>query len=274
MSHFKVLALDLDGTVLSNAHTISPALKATINRIKPFVKVLIVTGRHHTAAQPFHEELGLTTPIICCNGTYQYHYGEQNVVNSNEIDPDIAHQFLDLANEHNMNVAMYVTKAMLFNPEKPAVYMKDMTQWAQSYPEGKQPQILAEPNFHNAISNAEHVWKFVIEGDHTDHFAELAFIKEHFNGERSWHNRLDFARKGNQKGHALADYVHSLNLTAADVMAAGDNHNDISMLNYAGLGVAMSQADARVKAAAQKISYADNNTETGLSSTIDDLIGC
>ncbi|MBF4364986.1 HAD hydrolase family protein, partial [Vibrio anguillarum] len=69
------------------------------------------------------------------------------------------------------------------------------------------------------------------------------WVQETFNGERSWSNRVDFAAKGNSKGQRLAEYVQSLGYHANHVLAVGDNHNDISMLDYAGLGVAMLNAD-------------------------------
>ncbi len=71
---YNVLALDLDGTVLTQEHTIHPAVKQAIHKAAKQCHVMIVTGRHHTAARPYYDELGLTTPIICCNGTYIYDY--------------------------------------------------------------------------------------------------------------------------------------------------------------------------------------------------------
>jgi hydroxymethylpyrimidine pyrophosphatase-like HAD family hydrolase len=62
---YKLLALDLDGTVLNDERDIHPDLKAAIAAIKNEYQVMIVTGRHHTAAKPYYIELGLTTPIIC-----------------------------------------------------------------------------------------------------------------------------------------------------------------------------------------------------------------
>ena len=70
----KLLALDLDGTVLNSNHSISPHLVETIKQISEIAHVIIVTGRHHVAAQPYYNELGLDTPIICCNGTYIFDY--------------------------------------------------------------------------------------------------------------------------------------------------------------------------------------------------------
>ena len=85
---YKVLALDLDGTVLQDDHTIHPEVKKAIQEVKQYCHVVIVTGRHHTAARPYYYELGLDTPIICCNGTYVYDYQTETVLTQNAIDKD------------------------------------------------------------------------------------------------------------------------------------------------------------------------------------------
>jgi hydroxymethylpyrimidine pyrophosphatase-like HAD family hydrolase len=59
---------------------------------------------------------------------------------------------------------------------------------------------------------------------------------------------VDIARKGNSKGKRLTQYVESQGWSMQDVMAFGDNYNDISMLEAAGTGVAMGNADDAVKA--------------------------
>jgi HAD superfamily hydrolase (TIGR01484 family) len=68
---YRVIALDLDGTLLTPRKTILPeSLEALARAQQAGVKVLIVTGRHHCAIHPFYQALQLDTPAICCNGTY------------------------------------------------------------------------------------------------------------------------------------------------------------------------------------------------------------
>lgn len=109
---YKVLALDLDGTVLKDDHTIHPEVKKAIQEAKQSCHVVIVTGRHHTAARPYYYELGLDTPIICCNGTYVYDYQTETVLTQNAIDKDKALTFIDMADEFQLKMVMYITHAM------------------------------------------------------------------------------------------------------------------------------------------------------------------
>ncbi|KEA51847.1 hypothetical protein DT73_13005 [Mangrovibacter sp. MFB070] len=68
---YRVIALDLDGTLLTPQKTILPESLASLQKAKQAgYQVLIVTGRHHVAIHPFYQALRLDTPAICCNGTY------------------------------------------------------------------------------------------------------------------------------------------------------------------------------------------------------------
>lgn len=67
----RVIALDLDGTLLTPTKTLLPSsLQALARAREAGFTPIIVTGRHHVAIHPFYQALALDTPAICCNGTY------------------------------------------------------------------------------------------------------------------------------------------------------------------------------------------------------------
>ncbi|GAL20696.1 HMP-PP hydrolase (pyridoxal phosphatase) Cof [Vibrio maritimus] len=270
---YKVLALDLDGTVLTDEHKIHPDVKVEIQRAQQHCHVVIVTGRHHTAAKPFYQELGLTTPIICCNGTYVYDYQKDEVLEHNAIAKSDAQRFIELATEFQMKLVMYVTHEMTYSRANPIAYMQALESWAGRFPQEQQPRIRRIDSFSELAEQSEYVWKFVVEGapSSVQRLSEQPWVKRNFNGERSWSNRIDFAAKGNSKGKRLGQYVKALGYEAHHVIAAGDNHNDISMLEYAGLGVAMKNADETVKKSA-KITCKTNNNEDGLARLLREII--
>lgn len=259
--NYQVLALDLDGTTLNAEHRILPPVRDAIRRIKDRVTVLLVTGRHHTAARPYYYELELDTPIVSCNGTYVYDYQQEAVVAQNAIPHDVARTFLDVAYAHGLNVVMYVTDKMVFSASRPAAYMQVMEAWAQQFPPAIRPAIERVESFYDELAASRYVWKFVAEGDIAaiTAFSQLPWVKAHFSGEQSWSNRIDFARKGNSKGARLAELLAQRGIDPAGVVAIGDNHNDISMLELAGLGVAMANAEEPVKRAADIVTQETNN---------------
>jgi Cof subfamily protein (haloacid dehalogenase superfamily) len=258
---YKLLALDLDGTVLNSQHRIHPEVKAAINELKQDYHVMIVTGRHHTAAKPYHAELGLTTPIICCNGSYVYDYHQRQVLRQNALSREVALRFLSLAQDSQMKILMYVDDAMLYSKSVPVDFITDILQWAQQYSGDLKPNVLQVESFAAHARDADYIWKFVVEGnaETIKEFRSHPWILDNFNGEQSWHDRFDFSAQGNSKGARLAEFVADLGLKPNEVVAIGDNHNDISMLQYAGLGVAMGNASSEVQQHADCVCDGDHN---------------
>ncbi|MGR5068088.1 MULTISPECIES: Cof-type HAD-IIB family hydrolase [Vibrio] len=268
----KLLALDLDGTVLNSAHSIGPTLVEVIEEISRQTHVVIVTGRHHIAAKPYYDMLGLTTPIICCNGTYVFDYATDSVVNENSISKQNAAEFISISEAHGMKMVMYARDAMLYSVKRPIAYMDSLLEWSQTFPVEKRPNIQKVEDFHHEVQQTEFVWKFVVEGRDIDSFANLPFVKQNFNGERSWVDRVDFSAAGNTKGNALSDYIQPLGISLGECIAVGDNHNDISMLSAAGLGIAMQNADETVKANANLVTEKSNDDETSLANLLRELL--
>jgi len=270
---YKVLALDLDGTVLTNDHYIQGDVKEAIQDAQRHCHVIIVTGRHHTAAYPYHAELELNSPIICCNGTYLYDYFHDKVLAQNSIDKNDALTFIALAKEFQVKIVMYITDAMIYSKQNPISYMQALEHWAKESNQSRPPKIYKVDSLSDQVAETNYIWKFVVEGvpSSVERLLEHPWIREKFNGERSWSNRIDFAAKGNSKGKRLSDYVSSLGYHANNVIAVGDSYNDISMFDYAGLGVAMKNSDDAVKEKAQII-CATNNNKSGLADLIREKI--
>ncbi|MCE0496171.1 Cof-type HAD-IIB family hydrolase [Vibrio salinus] len=267
---YKLLALDMDGTVLSNDHTISPYLKEVLNAVKTQVEVLFVTGRHHVAAQPYYQELALTTPTICCNGTYMYDYLNQKVLMENALKKEDALRFHKMAEEAGIKQVLYVADAMLYSDSNPVDYIQQMVHWAQLFPEEQRPRIESTDSFEDAIFSAEYVWKIVLEGlpESLSSLINDHWVQDTFNPEQSWFNRVDCAPAGNSKGNRLSQYLIEKGISPDEVMAVGDNYNDVSMIQLAGLGVAMKNAEPGVKACADKVCETDNNGD-GLAKMIE-----
>lgn len=267
---YKLLALDLDGTVLNSAHEISQPLLSAIHALPDDIVVMIVTGRHHTAAKPYHDQLKLTSPAICCNGTYIYDYANSKVLYETSISKQHAVKFLSLCDQFEMKKIMYVTDSMLYDKSNPMAHMEKLRKWSQSFPENDRPSILKISDFDTPMQESEYVWKFVVEGedDNVDAFSKHPFIQDEFVGEQSFSNRFDFARKGNSKGNRLLEYIKVLGITSDQVVAIGDNHNDISMIKAAGMGVTLDHAEDVVKEASNFVIYNNNDDEFALANFI------
>jgi len=258
----RVIALDLDGTLLTPAKTLLPASLNALARAKEagFLPV-IVTGRHHVAIHPFYQALALDTPAICCNGTYSYDYHAKKVIESDPLPVDQALQLIELLNEHNVHALMYVDEAMVY--EQPTGHVLRTRDWSLRLPVAQRPTFTQVDSLAQAATEVNAIWKFALTDEDSAKLNAFALLVEQTLGlecERSWHDQVDIARRGNSKGMRLAQWVASQGMTMQDVVAFGDNFNDISMLEAAGTGVAMGNAEEAVKARADVV-IGDNTTD-------------
>lgn len=265
---YRVIALDLDGTLLTPQKTILPESLAALERARELgIKTIIVTGRHHVAIHPFYQALSLDTPAICCNGTYLYDYQAKNVISADPLPPEQATRLIELLDEHNVHGLMYVDDAMLY--QIPSGHILRTEKWALSLPEEQRPVFRHVNSLREAAHDVEAIWKFALTDLDIPKLQNFAQAVEQQLGlacEWSWHDQVDVAQKGNSKGRRLAQWVASEGLSMDQVIAFGDNYNDLSMLESAGLGVAMGNADEAIKARADLV--IGTNLETGIAETL------
>ena len=258
----RVIALDLDGTLLTPKKTLLPSSLEALNRARAAgYQLMIVTGRHHVAIHPFYQALALDTPAICCNGTYLYDYQNKKVLTADPMPVEKAQQLITLLDEHQVHGLMYVDDTMMY--QYPTGHVVRTSNWALSLPEAQRPSFTQVDSLAQAAHEVENVWKFALtdeNGQKLREFAEHVEKTLQLECEWSWHDQVDIARQGNSKGKRLTQFITDQGWSMQDVVAFGDNFNDISMLEAAGTGVAMGNADDAVKARANVV-IGDNTTD-------------
>ncbi|WP_075272424.1 pyridoxal phosphatase [Yersinia pseudotuberculosis] len=265
---YRIIALDLDGTLLDHKKRILPeSLSALAQARAEGVKVIVVTGRHHVAIHTFYQALQLDTPAICCNGTYIYDYQNKKVLDSNPLTPQQAVQVLQLLEKTQIHGLMYVDDAMLY--QQTTGHVTRTLSWAESLPPAQRPTFLQVNSLLDAAHSATAIWKFATSHPDTAQLKAFAARVEAEMGlacEWSWHDQVDIAQAGNSKGKRLQQWVESQGLSMQEVIAFGDNFNDLSMLEAAGLGVAMGNSDDAIKQRADLV-IADNE-QPGIAAVI------
>jgi Cof subfamily protein (haloacid dehalogenase superfamily) len=249
---FKIIALDLDGTALDSREAIRPRTKAAVAAaLAQGVEVALVTGRHHVATRPYHLELGLKTPALCCNGAYVYDFVAEAALAGDALSERQARRLLQECRASGVHAMIYTDQAMTF--ERDNAHLRRLMAWAATYPVAIRPDIRQVESFDRVINEARVIWKFVVSHDDVGVLAEWhARMQDNpdVSAEYSWTNRLDIVRSGNSKGRRLVEWAGSRGVTPAEILAFGDNRNDLSMIEAAGLGVAMGNGDEAAKRAA------------------------
>ena len=263
MSAIKLIALDLDDTLLRNDLQISPRAKAAIRHaVERGVAVTLATGRMFASALPFAQELGLDLPLITYQGAL-VKYADGRVVYHRPIPLGIARELVDfiLPYGHHLNV-----------------YLNDELFMQQDSPEGQRYAAIAKVPVHLVADLRDIIvtepTKLVViaKEPQLDVLAEdlqLNFGNK-INLTKSKPYFLELAHPLATKGKALATLAKSLNIEAHEVMAVGDSPNDLDMIKYAGFGVAMGNAVEEVKKYARYITC--SNDDDGVAEVIEKFV--
>ena len=238
---FRLVALDLDGTLLDSGLQIRHQTLDALQRIrKRGVQAMIVTGRHHPAARAYWHQLNLELPAICCNGTYIYDFSNNKPLAGNPLSRDEARMLLSIVREHPVHAMVYIDEAMTY--ETHGAHMTGLLGWSASLPEPLRPRVERVDSFDRLIDDAGVLWKFLVASEDTaalEHFESAIRGCPQLSCVRSAGNRLDISRAGISKGHRLAEFLAQRGIEAHEVIAFGDQDNDREMLAMAGFGVAM-----------------------------------
>lgn len=256
---YQAVAFDLDGTLLSSQATILESSKQAIQKAREKgIKIFFVTGRHHTAVRPYYAEIGLDTPVVCCNGTYLYDFKQEKALAGNPLTAEQASQLINAAQAEGIHTAVYFQDAMTYETLNP--HFTKFLQWVNSVPEAVRPNVYQLSNFQQEIDKGTTVWKVLISDP--DLAKMQKFVEnlppQQFSPEWSWVDRVDITACGNSKGAMLAELLKIEGIDPQNVIAFGDNFNDISMLELVGMGIAMGGSEAEVQAKANKTIGSNN----------------
>jgi len=246
---YRLVALDLDGTLLDSSLQIRRQTIDALQRVRQQgVQVMIVTGRHHTAAHAYWHQLDLELPAICCNGTYVYDFRHRRPLAGNPLTRQEAGELLSIVREHPVHAMVYIEDAMTY--ETDSAHLAGLRRWSASLPEAVRPRLEPVDSFDRLIEETATIWKFLIASEDIpalEAFEQAVGARREFSCVRSAGSRVDIARGGNSKGQRLAEYIAQQGILPQEVIAFGDQNNDKEMLELAGLGVAMGNSRDEVR---------------------------
>ena len=234
--HPKLVALDVDGTVVDEENRISPAVARTVRAVAAAgIPVVVSTGRAVPGALEVVERLGLPDGMaVCSNGAVLIGFRPLEILEAITFD----------ASEAVRRVVERVPDAFVAVEEIGVGYRVN-----QPFPNGEIAGTITIEEVDSLV--AEPVTRVIVRAPTHDpeEFHDLVeglglTDINYYIGYTAW---LDLAPMGVSKASALADVGVRLGIGAEDVLAVGDGFNDIEMLEWAGRGVAMGHAPDRLK---------------------------
>ncbi|HJE50885.1 MAG TPA: Cof-type HAD-IIB family hydrolase [Tessaracoccus flavescens] len=246
----RLVALDIDGTLVDGYGVMPPEVHAAVRRaVDAGATVVLSTGRSWLATKPIFDDLDLPSGwAVSSNGAMVVTYPPFDVRHEVRFDP-----------------AEVVRRAAEIAPQA-AIAVQDGLDWRANrhFPPG---ELLGEVTIESIDELASREVSRVVVRDPEsteEKFAEMVsqlglHEVSFFVGWSAW---LDIAPKGVDKSAGLEMVCRELGIAQADVLAIGDGRNDIEMLEWAGRGVAMGDAPDEVKAAADYVTgnFADLGT--------------
>lgn len=260
--NYKILCSDLDGTLLSTKSDVSGFTISEISRIRETTRIILVSARMPQSMTYLQERLGIQDqPIICYNGALVLENGKE--IFSETIDSTIVEDIYTLSELHNIKLGLYS------NYEWYVAETSERVQKEINY-------TRTEPQF-KKTSETILDWKKRSIGAHkimlmgTKTAADAIFpiladrLGMQINIYRSNDTLIEIAPKSVSKLSAIKLLLSS-DESLADVISFGDNYNDMDMLQYSGLGIAVGNARDEVKAIANYITL--ENTKHGVAEFI------
>jgi Cof subfamily protein (haloacid dehalogenase superfamily) len=269
----KALALDLDGTALRPDTTLSErtisVLKACMGR---GVQVILCTGRAVAGAERFRAAIGAEGPMVYYNGAEVVDMPSGAVLSAALLDLEAADFCVDLARRRGLHFQIFFP-AVPGGPGETLMIEKDRPE-AEMYRRhtGIQPvlgdlkKVIAEGGMPGCIK-----CMFIAEPEAQEHLRPL--LAERFGGRiyvaRTFPTFLEIMTAGVSKGAGLRAAMEKRGLKAADVLALGDEENDLPMFEAAGFSAAPANAKEKVREAAGVV--IGSNADDGAAAFLEEL---
>lgn len=260
---YRMIAIDLDGTLLTDQLTISPGTRTAIQKaIETGTIVTIATGRMFSSAKLIAQQLGIKAPLITYQGAMIKATGEDSLY-ERAVSPAISQKLIEIACNQNLHLQVYQDDILYGAAEtdKLIAYAK-----AVEVPYTVEPDLtrLAQKGFTKLLFIDEPDVLALLQKELQLLFGASAYI------EKSKKNYLEVTHPEANKGSALLFLANQLGIDRSEIIGIGDNHNDAELLKAAGFGIAMGNAVQEVKDIADYVSFTNN--DEGVLHAIDKFI--
>jgi len=269
----RMLFMDLDGTLLNDAKQITEGNRQALElALARGHGVIITTGRPLKSAMDQAHKLGMDRPgcyLIAYNGAVVYDWTTQTQVFSRSLPLTTVQRVFDMVNARGEHIQTYDTWEVLVEPRCDDAAVRRYCQLI-----GMDFKVIVD--VHRDLKE-EPVKCLVINYDVKDGLLEVqdwirANMTEDVDCFFSCDQYLEVVPRGMSKGEAVKMLCAQMDIPISEAVAVGDAANDLSMIEMAGIGVAMANGTQEVKAVADYITTLDNNHD-GIAEVVERFFG-
>lgn len=267
MTEKHLIALDLDGTLLTDDKVISEKTKAVLMKAKEQGHIVMIsTGRPFRSSEPYYHELMLDTPIVNFNGAFVHHPLNSNWgIYHSPLDVKVAKDIVEACRSytfHNIIAEIMDDVYFHYHDEKlldifsfgnPKITSGDLAEYLQDSPTA----MLIHTDEEHVKTIRRHL---------SDVHAEVI---DHRRWADPWHV-IEIVKSGINKAVGVKRVADYFGIPSERVIAFGDEDNDLEMIEFAGRGVAMGNAISQLKTLANEITL--SNEEDGIGVYLEETL--
>lgn len=263
MPRYRLFAVDLDGTLLTSDKRLTPRCVEAIGSCRRSgVDVVICTARPPRSARPFYDRLGLDTELVAYNGAMVTHPPSGAVLAHRSMSSDLSRGVLETVLSVEAEAVVTFEKAdQWYTDERGARIVTDTAA------AGFSPDVVCE--LWECVASP--VTKMLVSKDPGTVRGVRSALEREWAGQVSIMQCDDYllqiAAAGVSKAAALEQTLRSRGLGRGVLAAIGDAPNDIAMLEFAAMGIAVANAPESVKGAAQAV--VSSNDDDGVAAAVE-----
>lgn len=273
--NYKLICIDMDGTLLDDKKQVSQKnIEAIKKAYEKGIHIAIATGRTFASARYYLEDvIGVEGTIISLNGAYIRKSNSKDVIYKIPLTFEEVEEIYKVAERNNIMTH--------FNTEDMSISTSDETEknrennFNKDVKKGTVFEVFRKNDLINRLRELqEDILKIsVTENKDREKFNRVREQMDELNRfevVNSDVNYIEVMKKGCSKGHGVKILAESLKIKREEIMCIGDNENDLSMITYAGFGVAMGNGCELLKKASKYIT--DDNLNSGVAKAIDKVL--
>lgn len=265
---YQLLVSDIDGTLIEGSNIVAkPVIEAVNKLVDKGRHFAIATGRLYPGGRLIFDQFGCDGYLVACNGAIVKHVGTDEIVDHTPIPKALAKTVITTLKSFGVYFHIYTENGMVSEKfdHTLAAYAKGL-----KFIPGSENFTIEIVHDIMTIFDRENVYKIGCKYDGSAESEKVVDALKAISGTevvQSHATLFDVMVEGVSKGEGIKHLAEKLGFTIEEVVAVGDNANDMEMLQTAGLGVAMMNANDDVKAVADEVT--DHVNDFGVKTLIE-----
>ena len=272
---YKMVCIDMDGTLLGKRKSISEESKKVIKKVNDKgVKVVVTTGRLYNNAAYYSDIIGASDAVIAGNGAVIREKRKDEIIYKSKIDSNICKELLRKAKECGVILHLHTLDRIITNSYFSNLIAKIVLPGRKYEDFPIHTETITNSNINEMLEKYDgKVTKCIMFSTSAE--KAKVFRKEieniegivcYLSGDKS----IEINKCGVSKGNAVKALGEYYGIKKEEIICIGDNENDISMIEYAGLGIAMGNGIDKLKEKANYIT--DTNVNDGVRKALEKFI--